>query len=173
VPIADILSLRSPLQQEPQNILSGRSQSIELLFAPHRAHQTKLSYFCGCIDFARCDAEIGRLATIDRLRKVTEQLASQKTSRRRHLCGLPAKSEESPMTHKLNSPHEWLLEKAQDWNTDALYKALSGLARRLDGQSIRDLFHSEMGNEGYFDKQAKPNADPFDAESWGSHRWHT
>ena len=35
------------------------------------------------------------------------------------------------MTHKLNSPHEWLLEKAQNWNTDALYKALSGLAYQL------------------------------------------
>ena len=75
------------------------------------------------------------------------------------------------MTHKLNSPHEWLLEKARHWNTDALYKALSGLAYRLDGQSIRDLFYSEMDSDGYFDK--KPNVDEFDAESWGSHRWHT
>jgi hypothetical protein len=74
---------------------------------------------------------------------------------------------------KLNSPHEWLLEKAQHWNTDALYRALSGLAYRLDGQSIRDLFHSEMDSDGYFDKKTKPNADAFDAESWGSHRWHT
>jgi hypothetical protein len=87
--------------------------------------------------------------------------------------GFQQKSEKSPMTHKLNSPHEWLLEKARHWNTDALYKALSGLAYRLDGQSIRDLFHSEMDSEGYFDKKTKPNADAFDAESWGSHRWHT
>jgi hypothetical protein len=77
------------------------------------------------------------------------------------------------MTHKLNSPHEWLLEKAQHWKTDALYKALSGLAYRLDGQSIRDLFQSEMDSDGYFDKKTKPNGDVFDAESWGSHRWHT
>jgi len=56
------------------------------------------------------------------------------------------------MTHKLNSPHEWLLEKAQHWNTDTLYKALSGLAYRLDGQSIRDLFYSEMYSDGYFDQ---------------------
>jgi hypothetical protein len=83
------------------------------------------------------------------------------------------KNEESSMTHKLNSPREWLLEKAQHWNTDTLYKALSGLAYRLDGQSIRDLFHSEMDSDGYFDKKTKPNADGFDAESWGSHRWHT
>jgi hypothetical protein len=75
------------------------------------------------------------------------------------------------VTHKLNSPHEWLLEKAQHWNTNALYKALSGLASLLDGPSIRDLFHSEMVSDGYFDK--KTNADAFDAESWGSHRWHT
>ena len=45
------------------------------------------------------------------------------------------------MTHKY-SPHEWLLKKAQHWNTDALYKALSGLAYRLDGHSIRDLFRN-------------------------------
>jgi len=76
------------------------------------------------------------------------------------------------MTHKPNSPHEWLLEKAQHRNTDALYKALSGLAYRLDGHSIRDLFHSEMDTDGCFD-DTKPNADAVDAESWGSHRWHT
>ena len=58
-------------------------------------------------------------------------------------------------------------------NAGALYKALSGLAYRLDGHSIRDLFHSEMDGDGYFDKKPKPNADPFDADSWGSHRWHT
>jgi hypothetical protein len=91
----------------------------------------------------------------------------------RHLRGLQAKSKESAVTHKLNSPRDWLLEKAQHWNTDALYKALSGLAYRLDGQSIRDLFHSEMESDGYLDKKTKSNADAFDAESWGSHRWHT
>ena len=37
------------------------------------------------------------------------------------------------MTYKLDNPHEWLLEKAQHWNKEALYKALSGLAYRLDG----------------------------------------
>jgi hypothetical protein len=91
----------------------------------------------------------------------------------KHRHGLQSKSKESPMTHKLNSPHEWLLERAQHWKTDALYKALSGLAYRLDGQSIRDLFHSEMASDGYLDKKTKPNTDAFDAESWGSHRWHT
>jgi hypothetical protein len=110
---------------------------------------------------------------------LTQQLAPQKNAKapRMHkesiFVGSQQKSEESPMTHKLNSPHEWLLEKARHWNTDALYKALSGLAYRLDGQSIRDLFHSEMNREGYFDKKTKQNADAFDAESWGSHRWHT
>lgn len=75
------------------------------------------------------------------------------------------------MAHKLNSPHDWLLDKAQHWNADALYKALSGLAYRVDGHSIRDLFHSEMETDGYFEK--KTNAADRDAESWGSHRWHT
>jgi hypothetical protein len=51
--------------------------------------------------------------------------------------------------------------------------ALSGLANRLDGQSLRDVFRSEMDSDGYFDKKIKPIADAFDAESWGSHRWHT
>jgi hypothetical protein len=68
---------------------------------------------------------------------------------------------------KLNSPHEWLLERAQHWDTDALYKALNYLAHRLDGSSIHDLFQSEMDAEGYSARG------PFDAESWGSHRWHT
>jgi hypothetical protein len=78
------------------------------------------------------------------------------------------------MAHKLNSPHDWLLEKAQHWNADALYKALSDLAYRLDGNSIHDLFQSEMDSDDYFDKKTKPNdAEAFDAESWGSHRWHT
>ena len=77
------------------------------------------------------------------------------------------------MKYKPNSSHDWLLEKAQHWTTDVLYKALSDLAYRLNDQSIRDLFHSEMETDGYFDKIAKSNADAFDAESWGSHRWHT
>jgi hypothetical protein len=94
-------------------------------------------------------------------------------SRKANLRGLQAKSKESPMTHKLNGPHEWLLERAQHWNADALYKALSGLAYRLDGQSIRDLFHSQMDSDDYFDKKTKSNAESFDADSWGSHRWHT
>jgi hypothetical protein len=77
------------------------------------------------------------------------------------------------MAHKLNSPHEWLLEKARHWNTDALYKALSDLACQLDGNSIHKLFQSEMYADGYFEQKPKPSAEAFDAESWGSHRWHT
>jgi len=75
------------------------------------------------------------------------------------------------MAEKLNNPHEWLLAKAQHWNADALYKALSGLAHRLDGSSIHDLFQSEMNAEGY--SETKPNTATSDAETWGSHRWHT
>jgi len=75
------------------------------------------------------------------------------------------------MANKPNSPHEWLLEKAQHWNTDALYRALSGLAYRVDGSSIHDLFQSEMDAEGYSEQRL--NTGPSDAESWGSHRWHT
>jgi hypothetical protein len=77
------------------------------------------------------------------------------------------------MTQKLNSPHDWLLNRAQHWDAEALYKALSGLAYRVDGHSIRDLFHSEMETDGYFENKAKSNANHFDAETWGSHRWHT
>jgi hypothetical protein len=72
-----------------------------------------------------------------------------------------------------NSPHEWLLEKAQQWNSGELYEALKGLAHRLNGDSIQGLFRSEMDADGYFDKRQRSRADAFDAESWGSHRWHT
>jgi hypothetical protein len=72
-----------------------------------------------------------------------------------------------------NNPHEWLLKKAQQWNADELYEALRGLAYRLNSDSIQGLFRSEMDADGYFDKKARPKANPFDAESWGSHRWHT
>jgi len=75
------------------------------------------------------------------------------------------------MAYKLNSPHEWLLESAQRWGRDALYRALSGLVHRLDDSSIYDQFQSEMDAEGY--TELKPNKEPSDAESWGSHRWHT
>jgi len=77
------------------------------------------------------------------------------------------------MTQKLNSPHDWLLGKAQHWDVDALYKALSGLAYRVDGHSIRDLFQSEMESDDYPEKKSKSNTKNFDAETWGSHRWHT
>jgi len=39
------------------------------------------------------------------------------------------------MVHKLNSPHEWLLEKARHWN--ALYDALSDVVCRLDGSNMK------------------------------------
>jgi hypothetical protein len=50
-----------------KKILSRQGRPIEFLFAADRAHQTKLSYFFGCIDFAPCDGEIDRLAIIDRV----------------------------------------------------------------------------------------------------------
>jgi hypothetical protein len=77
------------------------------------------------------------------------------------------------MVQKLNSPREWLLEKARHWNADTLYEALSDVAGRLDGNSIRDLFQSRMNADGYSAQKPKSSADSVDAESWGSHRWHT
>lgn len=77
------------------------------------------------------------------------------------------------MVHKLNSPHEWLLDKARHWNADTLYEALSDVIYRLDGKSIHDMFQSEMDADGYFQQRPKSSAETFDAESWGSHRWHT
>jgi hypothetical protein len=50
-----------------KKILSRQSRPIEFLFGADRAHQTKLSYFFGCIDFAPCDGDIDRLAIIDRV----------------------------------------------------------------------------------------------------------
>jgi len=154
-----------------QNILSRRSPLIEFLFLPIIPIEQDSLIFSVRIDFAPSDGEIDRLAITIGSRNLTKQLAPRKTLKR--VRGLQAKSNESPMTHRLNSPHEWLLEKAQHWNTDALYKALSGLAYRLDGHSIRDLFHSEMDSDGFFDEKTRSSADEFDAESWGSHRWHT
>ena len=77
------------------------------------------------------------------------------------------------MGHKLNSPQEWLLKKARYWNADTLYEALSDVVCRLDGSSIQDLFQSKMDADGYFQRKPKSSAQSFDAESWGSHRWHT
>ena len=77
------------------------------------------------------------------------------------------------MVHNSNSPHEWLLEKARRWNADTLYEALSDIVYRLDGKSIHDLFQSEMDADGYFKQRPKLTEQSFDAESWGSHRWHT
>ncbi|MFY9837419.1 MAG: hypothetical protein WAK55_13315 [Xanthobacteraceae bacterium] len=77
------------------------------------------------------------------------------------------------MAYNLNSPQQWLLERAQRWNSVELYKALSDLARRVDGGSIQDLFQSEMAADGYFAEERKPKAAASDAEFWGSHRWHT
>jgi hypothetical protein len=110
------------------------------------------------------------------VRKLTEHVRCEKSLLRRSSRAIRenrAKSKESQMTHNLNNPHEWLLKKAQHWNAEALYKALRGLAYRLDGKSISDVFHSEMQGDGYFDEKLRTNADAFDAESWGSHRWHT
>ena len=77
------------------------------------------------------------------------------------------------MGQNLNSPREWLLEKARHWNADTLYDALSAAAGRLDGNAIRDLFASEMDADGYFQQEPKSGAQSADADSWGSHRWHT
>jgi len=82
------------------------------------------------------------------------------------------KSKESSMAH-WNNPHEWLLEKAQQWDADELYEALRGIAYRLNGDSIQGLFKSQMDADGYLDKKTKRNVEAFDSESWGSHRWHT
>jgi hypothetical protein len=77
------------------------------------------------------------------------------------------------MAYSLNSPQQWLLEKAQHWNAIELYKALSNLAHRVDGGSIQDLFQSEMAADGYFAEDSKSKSPASDAEFWGSHRWHT
>jgi hypothetical protein len=77
------------------------------------------------------------------------------------------------MAYNLNNPQQWLLEKAQHWDAVELYKALSDLAHRVDGDSIQDLFQSKMAADGYFAEEPKPKAAASGAESWGSHRWHT
>ena len=78
-------------------------QSTDRVFiASDRARQTKLSYFFGSIDFARCDAEIDDLATIDRSPEVTQQPATPPMHNESIFMGSQQKSEKLPMTHKLN-----------------------------------------------------------------------
>jgi hypothetical protein len=140
-----------------QNVLSRHDQPIAFSFALDRTPRTRLSYFFACIDFAPSGAEIGHWIITDRFAKFDR-------------AALPTAKAQMA---RWNNPHEWLLKKAQQWNADELYDALRGLAYRLNGDSIQGLFQSEMDADGYFDKKAKSNANPFDAESWGSHRWHT
>lgn len=52
--------------------------------------------------------------------------------------------------YQWSNPHEWLDERAQDWEKDELLFTLLSLASHLDADTLQDLFQSEMDSDGYF-----------------------
>jgi hypothetical protein len=54
--------------------------------------------------------------------------------------------------YRWNSPGAWLLWKVQKRTTTRaqLLDIIDSLAGRLDGDSIQDLFQSDMSDDGYF-----------------------
>jgi len=52
--------------------------------------------------------------------------------------------------YKWSTPHQWLLEAAQSWDSAQLYSALSSIIDKLDGDTIQDLYQSDMTEDGYF-----------------------
>jgi hypothetical protein len=57
--------------------------------------------------------------------------------------------------YKWDSPHDWLMEKAQSMTVEQLHSALEAVAYRLDGDSIQDLFQTEMDQDGFFDPETE------------------
>jgi hypothetical protein len=56
-------------------------------------------------------------------------------------------------TYRWQHPHDWLLEKADEWNHTQLLAEFKSLAMKLDGDQIQDEYQSEMDQDGYFDEE--------------------
>ena len=56
------------------------------------------------------------------------------------------------MTHKWRHPLEWLYWKIASSGEDWLKEALKALATVTDGDTIQDVFESEMDEDGYFEE---------------------
>ncbi len=53
--------------------------------------------------------------------------------------------------YKYSSPYHWLDDTASQWTQVELYAALMALAAQVDGDTIQDVFQSDMDKDGYFD----------------------
>lgn len=58
------------------------------------------------------------------------------------------------MAYKWDTAHEWLIEYASKLNESQLFQEFTVLVQKLDGDTIQDLYQSEMDAQGYFDEAA-------------------
>lgn len=59
------------------------------------------------------------------------------------------------MAFKYDSPAEWLMIAAKEWDTIKLYNAIGCLVDHIDSDKIQDIFQQEMDEDGYFDEICK------------------
>lgn len=52
--------------------------------------------------------------------------------------------------YKWDSPREWLMEQAANWDASKLFAELSAIVEKLDADTIQDLYQTEMSEDGYF-----------------------
>jgi hypothetical protein len=63
------------------------------------------------------------------------------------------------MAYKYDSPYDWLIHVAQDWDGPKLYQELCALALRLDSDTLQDEYESDMERDGYFKDDATKKGD--------------
>ena len=55
--------------------------------------------------------------------------------------------------YKWESPYDWLMDKATEWDEIQLLAELRNLAQLLGSDALQDLYQSDMEKDGYFKKQ--------------------
>jgi len=76
--------------------------------------------------------------------------------------------------YKWDNPLEWLTEKANSWEKSELYCEFMELARRMDFDTLQDIYQSDMSKDGYFEKYTSfcPNCNESKTDAqvteWGS-----
>jgi len=55
--------------------------------------------------------------------------------------------------YKWDSPYDWLMDKATDWDEIRLLAELRNVALLVDSDTLQDLYQTDMDNDGYFKKQ--------------------
>lgn len=58
--------------------------------------------------------------------------------------------------YRWHSPGEWLDTKLNEWSPEEVKKAAETMARKLDSDTIQDLYESEMTEDGYFEPLKRP-----------------